>query len=137
MTDENGAVSLAAISVIGGRREQQDCVGWSLQPEGGLFAVCDGMGGHAGGQKASSTAIDRLLAAYEHAPAVTDPAGFLQRTAAAIDREIHAMKDPVGAPLGAGEGFASHDETSCMPSGRGGAAHRQALPGNAYDPSPL
>ena len=102
LTDENEAASIAAIAVIGGRREQQDCVGWSLQPDGGLFAVCDGMGGHARGQRASSTAIDRLLAAFERDPATTDPAGFLQRTAMAIDREIHAMKGPSGAPLGAG-----------------------------------
>jgi len=45
---------------IGGRSEDQDCLAYDDVNERQIFAVCDGMGGHAGGVVASTTAAKAL-----------------------------------------------------------------------------
>jgi serine/threonine protein phosphatase PrpC len=58
------AVEVAAISDVGCRRpNNEDNFGYDLQSQ--LFVVCDGMGGMAAGEVASSAAVDQLLSSYE------------------------------------------------------------------------
>jgi PPM family protein phosphatase len=45
-----------------GRPENEDSI--LVDPDGGLYAVADGMGGHRAGEVASATAIEALKAAY-------------------------------------------------------------------------
>lgn len=45
---------------IGGRQEDQDCLAYDNVNGRQIFAVCDGMGGHAGGCIASTTAAKAL-----------------------------------------------------------------------------
>lgn len=54
---------LFAKGVIGNvRKVQEDCHGYKLgTPNGDLFVVCDGMGGHAGGEMASKMAVESII----------------------------------------------------------------------------
>lgn len=45
----------------GGRSYNQDAVGSAEIPQGGIFVVADGLGGHLDGEQASQCAVDTLL----------------------------------------------------------------------------
>lgn len=55
--------NIFAKGVIGNvRKAQEDCHSFKLDtPNGDLFVVCDGMGGHVGGAKASNLAVDSIV----------------------------------------------------------------------------
>ena len=50
---------------IGGRTEDQDCLAYNEVNGRQFFAVCDGMGGHAGGCVASLTAASAISEAFD------------------------------------------------------------------------
>jgi serine/threonine protein phosphatase PrpC len=57
-------VEVAAISDIGRKRpNKEDSFGYDLQSQ--IFVVCDGMGGMAAGEVASSIAVEQLLLFYD------------------------------------------------------------------------
>ncbi len=49
------------VSHPGGRTVNEDTCGYRLAPTGGCWIVADGLGGHRGGQKASSLAVETIL----------------------------------------------------------------------------
>jgi len=80
---------VAALSHPGrARRTNQDA--WSYSLDAGLFVVCDGMGGAAGGEVASQSAVEAFL---EHLGAV--PEG--RRTAKAVGQAVCAANRRVHA----------------------------------------
>lgn len=62
----------------GGRAQNEDAARWSVRDGGALFLVADGLGGHRGGEIASSFVADCVLSAWEEtAPPPEDRAGWL------------------------------------------------------------
>ena len=88
---QNNYLNAAIFSTIGGRDSQQDSAGYSVSDESALFVVCDGMGGHVDGKKASKTAVVQLLNRY-----VDDEEVSLIEVFKEIDTEIASWKDSDG-----------------------------------------
>jgi serine/threonine protein phosphatase PrpC len=76
----------ATLSSAGGRENNEDCCGHTLNGAAGCWVLCDGLGGHRGGEIASKTAVDAVLESFRSNPAVTAEA-----LAAHVDRAQQAV----------------------------------------------
>ena len=95
-----------SISLIGGRKSQQDALDYRVLP-GGQFAasVCDGMGGLNGGARASQEACSGFFEEYEAAILRSRGAKGppdLPQLARRLDRRIQGLRDSDGLPLDGG-----------------------------------
>lgn len=102
-------VRLAAIGITDvGRRRGHNEDAFLVMPEAGLFAVADGLGGHASGEVASRMAVEELARAWEAADPGHDPASVVQQEArlreaiAAANRAIHERSRASATPAGMG-----------------------------------
>lgn len=107
LTDENSAFSLACLSTIGDRADQQDCFGYNLKREDGLLVLCDGMGGHEGGQMASQLAVETFLSKYDETHMAPNQTDILIETAKKADFDISQLKNAEGRLLKAGSTLVS------------------------------
>lgn len=76
---------------IGGRKMNQDRLGWAMSDEALLMVVCDGMGGHRHGEIAAQIVVDQLLHVFRQTaqPRVDDPRRFLQTQIVEAHRTIN------------------------------------------------
>ena len=96
------SLRVAAASLIGSRKNQQDSLCYQWIPEKGfLAAVCDGMGGLGGGELASYTACMQLFEAFRKSQE-TAPVEFFMETAPKLDVSVAGLTDADGISLGAG-----------------------------------
>lgn len=91
----------ARFSLIGSRKDQQDSSNIISGYDMSLAVVCDGLGGHMGGAKASATAVDMLSADFERARPDDIPM-FLVRSAQSINEAVYAISTEDGTRMGAG-----------------------------------
>lgn len=95
--EDASGLQASAVSRAGPAREgNEDHYGW-LPPDAGdpgrgwLFAVADGVGGAAAGERASDVAVATLLETYASTPG--DPAERLQRAAVAAHQAVVGLGD--------------------------------------------
>jgi serine/threonine protein phosphatase PrpC len=82
-------------SRIGGRKTNQDRMGYRYTRQALLMVVCDGMGGHLLGDVAAEIALQTIGAMFEReaAPAIRNPAKFLEEAFHAAHGEIHRYRE--------------------------------------------
>ena len=71
--------SVFQLSRQGGRKKNEDRMGYCYTREASLFVLADGMGGHPGGEVAAQIALQTMLVVFqrEAKPSLPDPAAFL------------------------------------------------------------
>lgn len=105
--DENSIFELVVFSTIGDRDEQQDSAGYELKTDGGLVVVCDGMGGHEGGQLASSRSVASMLDIYNSDYPCRNVHDMLVNAAYDIDENIAMLRKNDGSKMKAGSTIAA------------------------------
>ena len=78
-------------SQIGGRKVNQDRMGYSFTRDALLLVLADGMGGHLRGEVASSITLQTMSTLFQQqaSPYVKKPERFLQEALLAAHEEIH------------------------------------------------
>lgn len=103
INEENDVLILSIISSIGDRNEQQDSYGYRLNEREGLVVICDGMGGHRGGQMAGQCAVERFISNYNEG----SDKETLINCAKEADLTISRLSDENGELLKAGSTLVS------------------------------
>ncbi|HXA48480.1 MAG TPA: PP2C family serine/threonine-protein phosphatase [Burkholderiaceae bacterium] len=81
-------------SQIGGRKTNQDRMGYSFTRDALLLLLADGMGGHIQGEMAASIAMQTIGSLFQQSasPYVKKPERFLEDSFFAAHREIHRYR---------------------------------------------
>lgn len=74
----------------GGRRHNEDSVDHLQSPQGGIWAVADGLGGSGQGERASQAAVRAMIEAWD----LSDGAGTLPEMIALANRRVLDSADP-------------------------------------------
>lgn len=84
----------------GGRKINQDRMGYSYTKDCLMIIVCDGMGGHMQGEVAAQIAVQTIGAEFQKAatPTIKDPKQFLEDAMMAAHVEIHRYRAGRGLP---------------------------------------
>ncbi|UCE30807.1 MAG: serine/threonine-protein phosphatase [Burkholderiales bacterium] len=64
-------VRLSVLSKVGGRDRNEDACGYSTEGDTICCVLCDGAGGHGGGDVAARTAVDSVLESFASRPTAT------------------------------------------------------------------
>jgi len=82
-------VEYAELSLIGGRDSNQDRVSVAVAEEAALLIACDGMGGHADGERAAEIAQQTVVERFwQTAQPLLDPLGFLHLSLGAAHASV-------------------------------------------------
>jgi PPM family protein phosphatase len=78
----------------GGRKVNQDRMGYLYTRDSLLMVVADGMGGHARGEVASQITMQTVATMFQQLakPVLPDPARFLEESISAAHRELHRYR---------------------------------------------
>ncbi|MFN9029783.1 MAG: PP2C family protein-serine/threonine phosphatase [Betaproteobacteria bacterium] len=78
----------------GGRKVNQDRMGYLYTRDSLLMLVCDGMGGHARGEVAAQITLQTMASIYQRdaKPLLPDPARYLEEAVLASHRELHRYR---------------------------------------------
>jgi protein phosphatase len=78
----------------GGRKVNQDRMGYLYTRDSLLMVVADGMGGHARGEIASELTLQTIAAMFQRQakPMLAEPAAFLEESILAAHRELHRYR---------------------------------------------
>jgi protein phosphatase len=81
-------------SHIGGRKVNQDRMGYSFTRDALLLVLADGMGGHLRGEAAASVALKTIATLFQQQaqPCVKKPQRFLEEALLAAHHDIHAYR---------------------------------------------
>ena len=82
--------SVFQVSRKGGRKKNEDRMGYCYTRESGIFLLADGMGGHPEGEMAAQLALQTMSAMFqeEAKPELPDIAAFLESALMAAHRQI-------------------------------------------------
>lgn len=100
--DFNPCYEIGASSILGTRSYQQDYGYFYTGKREVLAAVCDGMGGMEGGERASRTAIEQLAEDFHKREEIRNVPEFLTQEARRMNQAVNSLKNKKGQPLRGG-----------------------------------